>query len=115
MPAQDMEIAFHENVPFPNPNTRTGYAHRAGEDSLPALCLWCDNTLLLGYLTFAGSMLVKFNHKLLIQQITLGAALLVLAACGTTTPTPDPDGPRLVGFDTLPKAMATIGESPTPD
>ena len=41
--------------------------------------------------------------------------ILCLAGCTTTTPTPNPDGPVLTGFNTLPKALATIILSPTPN
>lgn len=41
--------------------------------------------------------------------------LILLSACATTAPTPNPDGPILTGFDALPKALATIPLSPTTD
>jgi len=41
--------------------------------------------------------------------------MLLLAACTSAAPTADPDGPRLTGFDALPKAMATIGPLPSPN
>src|SRR5258707_5989261 len=63
----------------------------------------------------AGIKLVKLILELLLRPLTICLVLLLVSACGTTTPTPDPDGPRLVGFDPLPKAMATVPESPTPD
>jgi hypothetical protein len=40
---------------------------------------------------------------------------IILTGCTSATPTPDPDGPILVGFDALPKALATIVLSPTPN
>src|SRR5262249_55312039 len=42
-------------------------------------------------------------------------AFSLLAACTSATPTADPDGPRLTGFDSLPKAMATVGPLPSPN
>lgn len=41
--------------------------------------------------------------------------LLVVAGCAGGTTTPDPSGPVLTGFDTLPKQLATIYLSPTPN
>jgi hypothetical protein len=40
---------------------------------------------------------------------------LFIAGCNTGNATPDPDGPILSGFDALPKALATVAFSPTPD
>lgn len=40
-------------------------------------------------------------------------ALALLAGCAGEA-TPNPDGPRLLGFDNLPKALATVEFSPTP-
>lgn len=49
------------------------------------------------------------DKRLILLLITL------LSACATATPPPNPDGPILTGFDALPKALATIPLSPTPD
>jgi len=56
----------------------------------------------------------------LIRLITLERALaalllLIVAGCASATPTPDPNGPVLVGFDSLPKSLATISLSATPN
>ncbi len=52
-------------------------------------------------------------RSLMFAALTAFTALI--AACGAT-PTPAPDGPILLGFDSLPKALATIAptETPTP-
>ncbi len=42
-------------------------------------------------------------------------AIIVLSACSSTPQPPNPDGPILTGFDALPKALATLYLSPTPD
>ncbi len=42
-------------------------------------------------------------------------AAVLLTACSSAAPTADPDGPRLTGFDALPKAMATVGPLPSPN
>jgi len=42
-------------------------------------------------------------------------AALTLSACASAAPTAEPDGPLLGGFDALPKALATVYLSPTPD
>ncbi len=49
--------------------------------------------------------------------IRLGLLLttIILAGCASATPTPDPDGPILTGFDPLPKSLATVYLSPTPN
>jgi hypothetical protein len=40
---------------------------------------------------------------------------LLLAACASAAPTPDPDGPVLTGFDALPKNLATAVLTATPN
>jgi hypothetical protein len=40
---------------------------------------------------------------------------LFIAGCNSANPTPNPDGPILGGFEALPKALATVAFSPTPD
>ena len=35
------------------------------------------------------------------------AAMITLAGCASATPTPDPDGPILTGFNKLNKSLAT--------
>src|SRR3712207_290971 len=40
---------------------------------------------------------------------------LLVAGCTSANPTPNPDGAILVGFEALPKALATVAFSPTPD
>src|SRR5258708_31551350 len=40
---------------------------------------------------------------------------VVMAGCASPTPTPDPDGPVLLGFDAPPKSLATIVLSATPN
>ncbi len=39
----------------------------------------------------------------------------LLVGCATATPPPNPDSPILTGFDALPKALATVPLSSTPD
>ena len=39
----------------------------------------------------------------------------MLVGCGGAAPTADPDGPILTGFDALPKSLATLVLSPTPN
>jgi len=45
----------------------------------------------------------------------VAVAVFVLAGCAGAAPTPDPDGPILTGFDALPKSLATVFLSPTPN
>lgn len=51
----------------------------------------------------------------MIKRLTLLMIFALLAGCATATPTPDPDGPILTGFDALPKSLATVALSPTPN
>jgi len=51
----------------------------------------------------------------MIKRLTLLMILALLAGCSNATPTPDPDGPVLTGFDALPKSLATVALSPTPN
>src|SRR5258708_1944671 len=41
--------------------------------------------------------------------------LCLLAGCTAAPPAPDPNGPVLVGFDTLPKSLVTVGYTATPN
>ncbi len=50
-----------------------------------------------------------------LTQLMILVILALLAGCATATPTPDPDGPILTGFDALPKSLATVVLSPTPN
>jgi hypothetical protein len=54
-------------------------------------------------------MFKSLKHAIILLSIT------GLSACTSASPTPDPNGPRLNGFDALPKAMATVGSLPTPN
>jgi len=45
--------------------------------------------------------------------VSMLVGLLILSGCNNT-PAPNPDGPRLVGVDVLPKNLATVELSPTP-
>lgn len=47
------------------------------------------------------------------RSLLITAFAALIAACGNAPP-PNPDGPVLLGFDSLPKALATIAPSPTP-
>ncbi len=47
--------------------------------------------------------------------LTALLAMTALAGCATATPAPDPDGPILTSFDSLPKSLATVFLSPTPN
>ncbi len=60
-------------------------------------------------------MIKRSIYRSNLAGLTWLVILLTLAACGAATPTPDPDGPRLVGFNVLPKSLATIQFSPTPN
>jgi hypothetical protein len=51
----------------------------------------------------------------MIKWLGILLVMAVLAGCAGPTPTPDPDGPILTGFDALPKSLATVFLSPTPN
>src|SRR5439155_19545759 len=51
----------------------------------------------------------------MIKRLGIAMIAFILAGCAGATPTPDPDGPILTGFDPLPKSLATVFLSPTPD
>lgn len=61
--------------------------------------------------TFITSLLSKCDGRRLLPLVTL---LLVASCTGGSVP-PDPSGPVLTGFDALPKQLATIHLSPTPN
>src|SRR5512134_3955329 len=48
------------------------------------------------------------------KRLCVLLSILILAGC-SAPPAPNPDGPVLLGFDSMPKALATIALSPTPD
>jgi hypothetical protein len=49
------------------------------------------------------------------KPFSLVIMLWLIVGCTNAAPTPDADAAILTGFDTLPKALATIALSPTPD
>src|SRR6185503_9372396 len=49
------------------------------------------------------------------KRFSLAILLWLLVGCTNAAPTPDADAAILTGFDTLPKALATVVLSPTPD
>ncbi len=55
------------------------------------------------------------QSMLRLRYLPLILLLVLLSACATAAPTPNPDGPILTGFDSLPKALATVPLSPTID
>ncbi len=53
----------------------------------------------------------------MIKRVGASLAILgvLLAGCGNPTPPANPDGPVLTGFNSMPKALATVYISPTPN
>ncbi len=51
----------------------------------------------------------------MIKRLGILLITMMLAGCAGAPPTPNPDGPVLTGFDSLPKSLATVFLSPTPD
>ncbi len=49
------------------------------------------------------------------KRLGLLLIIIILAGCNSAPPTTDPDGPILTGFDALPKSLATVFLSPTPN
>src|SRR3954467_6288694 len=54
-------------------------------------------------------------HKRFILILFVMLCGAIVTGCSSATPTADPDGPVLTGFDSLPKSLATIVLSPTPN
>ena len=51
----------------------------------------------------------------MIKRLAFFLSLIFLAACSSPPPTQDPNGPILGGIDNLPKDLATVYLSPTPN
>ncbi|MEP7287387.1 MAG: hypothetical protein ABI947_16645 [Chloroflexota bacterium] len=51
----------------------------------------------------------------MIKCFMLLFVIAMLAGCSSATSTPDPNGPILTGFNALPKSLATVQLSPTPN
>src|SRR5258706_4610644 len=103
-----MEIVFNLTVSlFFLANTRTGFATQS-RWVIHRLCvLYCPGRDTITGMVNSISFISKYSSILL--------AAVLLTACSSAAPTADPDGPRLTGFDSLPKAMATVGPLPSPN